>query len=208
MLARAFVVGKIRNQRTLLRRHGGDGAAVAVGQLAGLITRVESVGTLGELLGVEGAASRLYFGALPSLLKSAGDELTFEGRNRRPPKDPINAMLPFAYALLVRDTTVAALAAGLDPQIGLLHQPHFGRPSLALDLAEELRPLVADSAVIMAVNNGEIRERDIVRRGGAVALTDTGRKKLVRAYERRVSVTLRSRSTTASGSSTPSTSAT
>lgn len=100
-------------------------------------------------------------------------------------------MLSFAYALLVRDTTVAALAAGLDPQIGLLHQPHFGRPSLALDLAEELRPLVADSTVIMAVNNGELRERDVVRRGGAVALTDAGRKKLVRAYERRVGVRLK-----------------
>jgi CRISPR-associated protein Cas1 len=125
------------------------------------------------------------------LLKRAGDELTFEGRNRRPPTDPVNAMPSFAYALLVRDTTVAALAAGLDPQIGLMHQPHFGRPSLALDLAEELRPLVADSTVIMAINNGEIRERDIVRRSGAVALTDTGRRKLIRAYERRVSVTLK-----------------
>ena len=191
VMARAFVAGKIRNQRTLLRRLGGDGAAVAVGQLAGLITRSDCATTLGELLGVEGTAARVYFGALPGLLKSSGDELTFEGRNRRPPTDPINAMLSFAYALLVRDTTVAALAAGLDPQIGLLHQPHLGRPSLALDLAEELRPLVADSSVIMAVNNGEIRERDLVRRGGAVALTDAGRKKLVRAYERRVSVRLR-----------------
>jgi CRISPR-associated protein Cas1 len=191
LLARAFVAGKIRNQRTLLRRLGADGAAVAVGQLAGLITRIESASTLGELLGVEGTAARLYFGALPGLLKSAGDELTFEGRNRRPPTDPVNAMLSFAYALLVRDTTVAALAAGLDPQIGLMHQPHFGRPSLALDLAEELRPLIADSTVIMAVNNGEIRERDVVRRGGAVALTDAGRKKLVRAYERRVNVRLK-----------------
>jgi CRISPR-associated protein Cas1 len=158
VLARAFVAGKIRNQRTLLRRLGADGAAVAVGQLAGLITRIESASTLGELLGVEGTAARVYFGALPGLLKSAGDELTFEGRNRRPPTDPVNAMLWFAYALLVRDTTVAALAAGLDPQIGLMHQPHFGRPSLALDLAEELRPLIADSTVII---NGEIRERDI-----------------------------------------------
>lgn len=191
VLARAFVAGKIRNQRTLLRRLGGGGAAVAVGQLAGLIARSESASSLGELLGVEGASARVYFGALPALLKSAGDELTFEGRNRRPPTDPVNAMLSFAYALLVRDTTVAALAAGLDPQVGMLHQPHFGRPSLALDLAEELRPLVADSTVIMAINNGEIRERDVVRRGGAVALTHAGRRTLVRAYERRVGVRLR-----------------
>jgi len=191
VLARAFVAGKIRNQRTLLRRHGGERTAVAVGQLAGLVTRVEAAGTVGELLGVEGTAARVYFGALPSLLKRSGDELSFEGRSRRPPTDPINAMLSFTYALLLRDTTVASLAAGLDPQIGMLHQPHFGRPSLALDLAEELRPLVADSTVIMAVNNGEVRERDVVRRGGAVALTEMGRKKLIRAYERRVNVRLK-----------------
>lgn len=156
-----------------------------------MITRGESADSLGELLGVEGTSARVYFGALPASLKSKGDELTFEGRNRRPPTDPVNAMLSFVYALLVRDTTVAALSAGLDPQIGFLHQPHFGRPSLALDLAEELRPLIADSTVITAINNGESRERDFVRRGGAVALTNAGRKALVRAYERRVSVKLR-----------------
>jgi CRISPR-associated protein Cas1 len=190
-LASSFIVGKIRNQRTLLRRLGGDAASAAIGQLAGLIVRCEAVSALDELLGVEGTAARVYFGALPALLKNGGDEMVFEGRNRRPPADPVNAMLSFAYALLVRDTTVAAVAAGLDPQIGLMHQPHFGRPSLALDLAEELRPLVADSTVIMAINNGEIGERHVVRRGGAVALTDAGRKKLVRAYERRVSVRLK-----------------
>jgi CRISPR-associated protein Cas1 len=103
----------------------------------------------------------------------------------------VNALLSFAYALLVRDTTVAAVAAGLDPQVGLLHQPRFGRPSLALDLAEELRPLVADSAVVTALNNGEIRESDLVRRAGAVALTASGRKRMVRAYKRRVHVRLR-----------------
>lgn len=99
-------------------------------------------------------------------------------------------MLSFAYALPVRDTTVACLAAGLDPQIGMLHRPRFGRPSLALDLAEEFRPLVGDSAVVMAVNNGELRPRDFVRRGGAVALTEAGRKRMVAAYEHRVAVTL------------------
>jgi CRISP-associated protein Cas1 len=191
VLARAFVSGKVRNQRTLLRRLGGEGAVAAVGQLSGLIARSESAASVDELLGIEGTAARVYFRALPGLLKGAGRELSFEGRNRRPPTDPVNAMLSFAYALLLRDTTVAALTAGLDPQIGMMHQPHFGRPSLALDLAEELRPLVADSTVIMAVNNGEIRDGDIVRRGGAVALTAAGRKKLIRAYERRVSVRLR-----------------
>lgn len=190
-IARAFIAGKIRNQRTLLRRLGGDATQQAVGQLGGLIPRCEEVEDLQELLGVEGTAARIYFAALPALLKRGGDRFSLEGRNRRPPTDPVNAMLSFAYALLTRDLTTAALAAGLDPQIGLLHQPRFGRPSLALDLAEEMRPLVADSTVIMAVNNGEVREEHFVERSGAVALTDAGRRRLIRAYERRVHVKLR-----------------
>ena len=189
--ARAFVAGKVRNQRTLLRRLGGDGSAVAVGQLAGLIARTESTSTLGELLGVEGTAARVYFGALPALLKTAGDELTFEGRNRRPATDPVNAMLSFAYALLVRDTTVADWPQDWTPRSAVMHQPRFGRPSLALDLAEELRPLVADSTVIMAINNGEIRERRPRPSRWGRRADGHGTQKAVRAYERRVSVKLK-----------------
>ncbi len=191
VIARSLVAGKIRNQRTLLRRHGPESSAGVVDQLAGLVTRCAEAKDLGELLGVEGTAARLYFGEYPKLLKRSGETFVLAGRNRRPPTDPVNAMLSFVYALLVRDLTVAALAAGLDPQIGMMHQPHFGRPSLALDLAEEFRPLVADSAVVMAINNGEVREIDLVRRGGAVALTESGRKRVIRAYERRVHVRLR-----------------
>ncbi len=122
------------------------------------------------------------------MLGGHSEEFSFEGRNRRPPRDPVNAMLSFAYALLLRDTTVAAIAAGLDPQVGYLHQPRFGRPSLALDLAEEFRPLIADSAVVMAINNGEVREGHFVRRGGAVGLNKKGRSAFIKAYERRVAV--------------------
>jgi CRISPR-associated protein Cas1 len=190
-LARAFVAGKIRNQRTLVRRHAPEESLAAVGQLAGLVARCEEARSVGELLGIEGTAARLYFGEFPRLLKRSGETFSFEARNRRPPTDPVNALLSFVYALLVRDTTVAALAAGLDPQIGLLHQPRFGRPSLALDLAEEFRPLVGDSTVATAINNGEIRERDFVRRGGAVALTERGRKRVIQAYERRVHIRLK-----------------
>jgi len=190
-VACAVVHGKVRNQRTLLRRLGGERVEATLGQLATLAESATAATSLGVLLGIEGAAARAYFGQFPRMLKGDVDEFTLEGRNRRPPKDPVNAMLSFAYALLVRDTTVAALAAGLDPQIGFFHQPRFGRPSLALDLAEELRPLVADSTVIGAVNNGELRDHHFVRRGGGVALTAAGRKQLVRAYERRVAVVLR-----------------
>ena len=189
-IAAAFVAGKLRNQRTLVRRLGGEAQRDAVDQLGDLVRTVEAGPDPVALLGLEGTGARIYFEGFPALLKRHGDEFRFEGRNRRPPTDPVNAMLSFAYALLVRDMTVACLAAGLDPQVGLLHRPRHGRPSLALDLAEEFRPLVGDSTVITAVNNGEVRPRDFVRRAGAVALTETGRKRIIAAYERRVGVTL------------------
>lgn len=189
-VAAAMIAGKLRNQRTLLRRLGGDGQRGTAAQLTELARTAEDEHDPVALLGLEGTGARIYFEGFPSLLKRHGDDFSFEGRNRRPPTDPVNAMLSFAYALLVRDTTVACLAAGLDPQVGLLHRPRHGRPSLALDLAEEFRPLIGDSTVITAINNGEVRPRDFVRRGGAVALTEAGRKRVIAAYERRVSVTV------------------
>lgn len=189
-VAAAMIAGKLRNQRTLLRRLGGEAQREAASQLTELARACEAESDPVVLLGLEGTGARIYFDGFPSLLKRHGDEFRFEGRNRRPPTDPVNAMLSFAYALLVRDTTVGCLAAGLDPQVGLLHRPRHGRPSLALDLAEEFRPLVGDSTVVTAINNGEVRPRDFVRRGGAVALTDSGRKRVIAAYERRVAVTL------------------
>jgi len=186
--ATAFVEGKIRNQRTLLRRLSIAEIADELDQLKKLAKQARSCDRVAGLLGVEGAAARIYFQNLPSMLRSDDSQFDFNGRNRRPPNDPVNAMLSFAYALLLRDTTVAAIAAGLDPQVGFLHQPHFGRPSLALDLAEEFRPLIADSAVIMALNNGEVKERHFVRRGGAVSLNKRGRAAMIKSYERRVAV--------------------
>lgn len=191
-IALAFIEGKLRNQRTLLRRLAGAEAKSAIDSLAGLIKQIGTVGTLESLLGIEGTGARMYFGAFSRMLKPAlGAEFEMTGRNRRPALDPINAALSFSYALLVKDAAVAALAAGLDPQIGLMHQPRFGRPSLALDIAEEMRPLVADSTVVTLINNGELREDHFVRRGGAVALTAPGRKRVIRAYERRMAVRLR-----------------
>lgn len=187
-LAAAFVGGKVRNSRTLIRRHGGKDAARTVGQLAELARSAEAERRLDSLLGLEGTAARLYFKRFADLL-GRPDELgafSFEERNRRPPRDRVNALLSFFYALLVKDTTVAALAAGLDPYVGFYHRPRFGRPALALDLAEEFRPLIADSAVLTAVNNGEVGPGDFVERAGAVALTERGRRKAVGAYERRM----------------------
>jgi CRISPR-associated protein Cas1 len=112
--------------------------------------------------------------------------LDFEGRNRRPPRDPMNALLSFAYAILVKDLTVALLSVGFDPFLGFFHRPRYGRPALALDLMEEFRPLIADSVVLTAVNTGVVRATDFVRRAGAVSLTEACRTRFLRAYERRM----------------------
>jgi len=113
-------------------------------------------------------------------------QFDFAGRNRRPPTDPVNAMLSFAYSLLVKDCTVALLAVGFDPWMGFYHQARPGRPALALDLMEEFRPLVAESTVITAINNHMVGPQDFVRAGQAVNLCAEGRKKFLHAYEQRM----------------------
>ena len=108
-----------------------------------------------------------------------------EGRNRRPPRDPVNALLSFAYAILLREVQVALTTVGLDAWVGFLHRPRPGKPALALDLMEEFRPLIADSAVINAINNEVVTESDFVIHPTGVALTDTGRRSFIRVLERR-----------------------
>ncbi len=202
-LARRIVAGKIRNSRTLLMRNALVQPASTIARLkhaAGDALRAES---LESLLGVEGAAARVYFSEFSTMLKPeeddeipgleastppAGAGLTFDfrGRNRRPPTDPINAMLSLAYSVLAKDCTVALLAVGFDPWLGFYHQPRAGRPALALDLMEEFRPLIAESTVLNVVNNRMIEPADFVRAGEAVNLSEAGRKKFFNAYERRI----------------------
>ena len=193
-LSRRFVEAKIRNCRTLLRRNGKDVQPEALKQLSELAERVRQVGDLGQLLGLEGLAARAYFGQFATMLRPrAGNPLPFdfEGRNRRPPRDPVNALLSFAYALLVKDLTVTLQAVGFDPYLGFLHTPRYGRPALALDLMEEFRPLIADSVVLSVVNNGEITPEDFVQRGPACALKPEGRKRFLAAYGRRMDKLIR-----------------
>jgi CRISPR-associated protein Cas1 len=191
---RQMIAGKIRNCRVLLRRHGGDAAVRRVAQLAALAEQAEQAGNAASLLGIEGTAARLYFEAFPSLL-TAADRLPGPGftglRNRRPPTDAVNCLLSFCYGLLTKELLAACLAVGFDPYIGLYHRPRFGRPALALDLAEEFRPLLADSTVLTCVNNREIGPSDFLVRAGAVTLTDTGRKTVIRAWERRMTTEVR-----------------
>ncbi len=187
-LARAIVAGKVRNARTLLRRNHEPEPEAALAELARLADSAGRAASLETLLGLEGAAARTYFAHFGGLLKGegTGGEFDFDGRNRRPPTDPVNAMLSYAYALLAKDLAVTVQAVGFDPFLGFYHQPRYGRPALALDLMEEFRPLIADSVVITVVNKREIGPKDFLRRGGAVAMTAGGRKAVLRAYERRM----------------------
>jgi CRISPR-associated protein Cas1 len=187
-IAKRFVIGKIKNCRTILRRNSDNISRAALNELSRLAKVAERQDSLEALYGVEGAASRVYFSHFTDMIKVTTNKMKFDfkERNRRPPKDPINALLSFAYALLTRSMTVCLFSVGFDPYFGFFHQPRFGRPSLALDLMEEFRPIVADSVVLTLVNNNEISENDFIYRAGAVALTEDGKKKVIRAYERRL----------------------
>jgi CRISPR-associated protein Cas1 len=192
-LARSLVAGKIRNQRTLVLRNHMEPDANTLREMKEMGDRAEACGSLEELLGVEGNAARLYFGAFQGMVKVEAEEelprifrLDFRGRNRRPPRDAVNALLSLGYSLLVKDLTIACYAAGFDPMMGFYHQPRFGRPALALDLMEPFRALIVDSAVIAAINTKMVGPGDFVSAGQAVSLTASGRKGFYRAYELRM----------------------
>lgn len=190
-LARDIVASKIRNQRTLLQRNHVEPPALPLKRLKHLAAEAERATELDELLGVEGTAARFYFESFAGMIKvgengAAGPAFDFTRRNRRPPRDPVNALLSFAYSLLTKDLTIICLAIGFDPFIGYYHQPRFGRPALALDLMEGFRPLVADSAVLTALNTRMVTESDFIRVGNAVSLKPGGRKGFIRAYEQRI----------------------
>lgn len=230
-IARGFVLAKLRNQRTLLRRNararqrkGWDAAAEAedldgaraaavdqdevttadatetapidddardrraLRELADAVRAAEAASDLNVLRGCEGAGAKAYFSRFEMMLRPAAREAGFDfaGRNRRPPTDPVNAALSFVYAMLVRELTHTALRVGLEPLLGFLHVPRHGRPALALDLMEEFRPILADSTVLMAFNNGELRPQDFVRRGPSCNLEADGRKRLIQTWERRL----------------------
>ncbi len=143
---------------------------------------------IATLMGCEGAGAHAYFGCFASLLRPSARRsgFDFQKRNRRPPADPVNAALSFAYSMLVRELSVITLRVGLEPMLGFLHQPRHGRPALALDLMEEFRPVLADSAVLMALNNGELRRQHFLWRGPSCNFTDEGRKRMILAWERRL----------------------
>lgn len=188
-VARAFVAGKIRNQRTMVRRALGDTARTTLQTMSLLHHRAERATSVQELLGFEGSAARQYFEAFGAMLGIAtGFEVS--GRNRRPPTDPVNAMLSFGYAMLTKEALAAVHNVGFEPGLGFYHRNRPGRPSLALDLMEEFRPLVVDSTVLTLINTREIRASHFDRRGRSIVLTQEGRRTFVGAIERRLRSTI------------------
>jgi CRISP-associated protein Cas1 len=185
-LARGFVASKILNCRTLLRRNHDSPDPVALSELKQLARKARSAESIESLLGLEGTAARRYFGEFSGMLGEGKDTFDLDGRNRRPPRDPVNALLSFCYSLLTKELSLALRTAGLDLMLGFYHQPHFGRPSLALDLMEEFRPVIADSVVIGVLNNKVVQHDDFVRAAGAVSLTPAARKRVIFAFERRM----------------------
>lgn len=191
-VSRYFVLGKVVNARAILLRgirdHGDPegtlGNAVAV--LGRCASSAEQSPSLGQLRGIEGEAGRAYFGAFDGLITREEGAFRFRGRTRRPPTDPVNAMLSFAYAILAHDVRSACESVGLDPQVGFLHRDRPGRPGLALDLMEELRAPIADRAVLTVVNRRQVSPGDFEQHpGGGVRMNESARKALIVTYQKR-----------------------
>ncbi|MGI6365395.1 MAG: CRISPR-associated endonuclease Cas4g/Cas1g [Bacillota bacterium] len=192
-IAKNIITGKVSNMRTMLKRYSrsiaDESLEASIRQITSIATKVPSVDNIDTLRGYEGNASRSYFGVFNILLKEKAD-FNFESRNRRPPRDPVNALLSFGYAMLTKDVTSALMQAGLDPYLGLYHVAHYGRPALALDLMEEFRCIIVDSVVLRCINNGIIGKDDFEGYFGGVLLKEAGRKKFFSAYQNRLSQTI------------------
>jgi len=194
-MARYVLAGKIANSRNVVLRaardHGHDGRGAGLrataDRLERCLARLESPGLpLDELRGIEGEAAADYFGVFDDFITSAEPNFRFEGRSRRPPLDPINALLSFLYTLLTHDIRSALETVGLDPAVGFLHRDRPGRPGLALDLLEEFRAVVADRLALSLINLGQVRSKGFLKQeAGAVMMDDDTRKEVIVAYQKR-----------------------
>lgn len=190
-IAKSIVSGKIRNSRALLRRNESLSGTDLLSDLDDLAAEAEKAESMGELLGLEGAAARAYFSSFGRMFKADGADFSFEHRNRRPPRDPVNAVLSYLYGVLVKEAFVTLQAVGFDPYLGFYHQPRFGRPSLALDLMEEFRPAIAEPVVIALFNNRELKKEDFLVTSLGVSMEPSAKKKVLAAYEHRVGTEVR-----------------
>ena len=192
--ARNMIFGKVHNARWSIERtrrdHGlrvdGNALSRASVQLRELLPQIAAETSLEQLRGLEGAGATVYFGVFDQMILGEKPLFAFSNRNRRPPLDPVNAMLSFAYSLLTHDCASALESAGLDAYVGFLHRDRPGRTSLALDLMEELRPCLADRFVLTLINNRVVRKDDFeFQENGAVCLTDSGRKTFLSHWQER-----------------------
>ena len=199
-LSKAFIAGKLKNSRNVLMRSARDSKdeaektqlAKAAKALAVNLRNVQHAESPASVLGLEGDAARVYFEQFNTLIKpSMRAEFEYQGRSRRPPKDAVNALISFIYALLLSDCRSALETVGLDPQMGFFHVVRPGRPALALDLMEEFRAVLGDRLALTLINRGQLQLKDFeFRTGGAVYLNDTGRKTVVVAYQERKKETM------------------
>jgi CRISPR-associated protein Cas1 len=201
-IARQIVAAKIQNSRQVLLRAARESddesdqlpLKEAAARLAEILSRLKTYNDLNEIRGAEGDAARTYFGVFGHMIRGDRAYLGPEGRTRRPPRDPVNAILSFLYALLRAECASALEGVGLDPQVGYLHALRPGRPALALDLMEELRPVLADRLAITLINRRQLGKGDFEGTpGGAVSLIDEGRKTVIVAYQKRKEETIQHR---------------
>ena len=192
--SKGFLLGKVYNARWVLERATRDHPQrVPVdelkkisGQLATALTNIENAETSEELRGIEGEAAKLYFSGFDNLILQQRETFAFTRRSRRPPLDPVNALLSFAYTLLARDCAAALEGVGLDPYVGFLHRPRPGRTSLALDLMEELQSVYADRFVVTCINQKTILPKHCEKQEStAVLLTEEGRRAFLEAWQTR-----------------------
>ncbi|MGE5560661.1 MAG: type I-C CRISPR-associated endonuclease Cas1c [Chloroflexota bacterium] len=193
-IAASFIIGKVANCRTVLLRAVRDHESTieseavrrAATELAARLQSVEIVQSLDDLRGLEGDAARAYFDVFDHLILANKDDFYFRDRNRRPPRDNMNAILSFLYALLTHDVQAALETVGLDPQVGFLHRDRPGRPSLALDLMEELRPVLADRLALSLVNRKQVTPGGFRRtESGGVLMDDETRRTVIAAWQAR-----------------------
>lgn len=190
-LSKLFIGGKIQNYRNILRRFirdNGDDEAIerVCEELLRCKRRVLNAESIDSVRGIEGEAATAYFGVFSRLLLNQKEDFVFEGRNRRPPKDAINAMLSFVYTLICNDMTSALETVGLDPYVGFMHTLRPGRASLSLDMMEELRAYLGDRLVLSLINRKQITIKDFIKRGDeGIVMTDSGRKIILSAWQSR-----------------------
>jgi CRISPR-associated protein Cas1 len=193
-ITRNIVAAKIANCRGVLLRGKRDTADSnrglqlegAAAKMARQLEDARTASSPERLLGTEGEAAATYFAAFPHLVNVEDEAFRFVGRNRRPPLDPVNALLSFLYSMLAHDARSACEAAGLDAAVGFLHRDRPGRPGLALDLIEEFRPILADRLALSLINRRQVAASGFQRtEGGAVTMDDKTRKIVLTAYQKK-----------------------